>query len=85
MSNLMSGAKMLLECLVREGVDCFFGYPGGVVLNIFDKLYDEKSIKLILPRHEQGAVHMADGYSRASGRCGVACGRPSLPGEAGRR
>lgn len=67
-----SGAEILVECLKREGVKHIFGYPGGVVLNIFDTLYDEKDIKLILTRHEQGAVHAADGYARASGKVGVA-------------
>ena len=66
-----SGAEILVECLKREGVKHIFGYPGGVVLNIFDTLYDEKDIKLILTRHEQGAVHAADGYARASGKVGV--------------
>jgi len=67
-----SGAEILVECLKREGVKHIFGYPGGVVLNIFDVLYDDKDIKLILTRHEQGAVHAADGYARASGKVGVA-------------
>src|SRR4030065_1431237 len=67
-----SGAEILVECLKREGVKHIFGYPGGVVLNIFDTLYDEKDIKLILTRHEQGAVHAADGYARVSGKPGVA-------------
>ncbi|MEK6527484.1 MAG: biosynthetic-type acetolactate synthase large subunit [Nitrospirota bacterium] len=67
-----SGAEILIECLKREGVKHIFGYPGGVVLNIFDTLHDEKDIKLILTRHEQGAVHAADGYARASGKVGVA-------------
>ncbi len=68
----ISGAEILIECLKKEGVKHIFGYPGGVVLNIFDSLYDEKSLKLILTRHEQGAVHAADGYARASGKVGVA-------------
>jgi acetolactate synthase-1/2/3 large subunit len=68
----LSGAEILIECLKREGVKHIFGYPGGVVLNIFDILYDEKDIELILTRHEQGAVHAADGYARASGKVGVA-------------
>ena len=68
----ISGAEILIECLKREGVKHIFGYPGGVVLNIFDVLYDAKDIKLILARHEQGAVHAADGYARASGKVGVA-------------
>ncbi len=75
----MSGAEILIECLKREGVKHIFGYPGGVVLNIFDVLYDEKDIELILTRHEQGAVHAADGYARASGRTGV-CIVTSGPG-----
>jgi acetolactate synthase-1/2/3 large subunit len=66
-----SGAEILVECLKREGVRHIFGYPGGVVLNIFDILYDDKDIRLILTRHEQGAVHAADGYARASGKVGV--------------
>lgn len=67
-----TGAEILIECLKREGVEYIFGYPGGVVLHIFDILYDDKDIKLILTRHEQGAVHAADGYARASGKVGVA-------------
>ncbi len=66
------GADILIECLKKEGVKHVFGYPGGVVLNIFDVLYDEKDLQLILTRHEQGAVHAADGYARASGKTGVA-------------
>ena len=68
----MSGAEIFLECLKKEGVKHIFGYPGGVILNIFDLLHDEKDIQLILTRHEQGAVHAADGYARASGKPGVA-------------
>ncbi|MBI4848481.1 MAG: biosynthetic-type acetolactate synthase large subunit [Nitrospirae bacterium] len=67
-----SGAEILIECLKKEGVKHVFGYPGGVVLNIFDILYDEKDLQLILTRHEQAAVHAADGYARASGKPGVA-------------
>jgi acetolactate synthase-1/2/3 large subunit len=68
----ISGAEILVESLKKEGVKHIFGYPGGVVLNIFDTLYDEKDIELILTRHEQGAIHAADGYARASGKVGVA-------------
>ena len=68
----ISGAEILLESLKREGVKHIFGYPGGVVLNIFDSLYDNKDIQLILTRHEQGAVHAADGYARSTGKPGVA-------------
>lgn len=67
----ISGAEIIVECLKREGVRHIFGYPGGVVLSIFDLLYDEKDLQLILTRHEQGAVHAADGYARATGRPGV--------------
>src|SRR5512140_1218054 len=67
----ISGAEIFIECLKKEGVKHIFGYPGGVILNIFDYLHDEKDLQLILTRHEQGAVHAADGYARASGKPGV--------------
>ncbi|MGI8926670.1 MAG: biosynthetic-type acetolactate synthase large subunit [Tepidiformaceae bacterium] len=70
----MTGAQILLECLQREGVDTIFGYPGGVVLPLYDTLPQFPAIKHILVRHEQGAAHMADGYARASGRMGVCLG-----------
>src|SRR5437899_4829907 len=72
MANLMSGAKMLLECLAREGVDCFFGYPGGVTLPFYDAIYDSH-IRHILVRHEENAVFAAEGYARATGKVGVCC------------
>jgi len=68
----LNGSKILIECLKKEGIKHIYGYPGGVVLNIFDHLYDEKGLELILTRHEQAAVHAADGYARASGKVGVA-------------
>ncbi len=68
----ISGSEIVLESLKKEGVRHIFGYPGGVVLNIFDALYDEKDIQLFLTRHEQGAVHAADGYARSTGKVGVA-------------
>lgn len=68
----ISGAEIIIESLKREGVKHIFGYPGGVVLNIFDALYENKDIQLILTRHEQGAIHAADGYARATGKAGVA-------------
>ncbi len=74
----MKGAKILIECLQREGVEIAFGIPGGVNLPTFDALYDSK-IKVILTVHEQGAAHMADGYARASGKVGV-CLATSGPG-----
>ena len=67
----LTGAEIFVECLRREGVKTIFGLPGGVVLKIFDVLYDEKEIELVLVRHEQGAIHMAEGYARASGKAGV--------------
>ena len=74
----MTGAQILFECLEREGVQIMFGYPGGAVLPIFDKLYDSK-IRFILTRHEQAAAHAADGYARATGKVGV-CIATSGPG-----
>lgn len=68
----MTGAKMLIEALQIEGVEVVFGYPGGRVLFIYDEIYKQKYFKHILVRHEQGAIHAADGYARASGKVGVA-------------
>jgi len=70
--KLMSGAEMLLECLVREGVDCFFGYPGGVTIPFYDALYDHH-IRHVLVRHEENAVFAAEGFARATGKVGVCC------------
>jgi len=67
----MNGARILFECLKREGVDLVFGYPGGTVINIYDELYSFKEIRHILPRHEQAGTHAADGYARATGKVGV--------------
>src|SRR5918992_5394742 len=72
MSNLMSGSKILLECLVREGVECIFGYPGGVTLPFYDALYDHP-VRHVLVRHEQNAAFAASGYAKATGRVGVCC------------
>jgi acetolactate synthase-1/2/3 large subunit len=68
----MTGAQILWECLVREGVTTVFGYPGGTILPAYDALLDFPSIHHVLVRHEQGAAHMADGYARVSGKVGVA-------------
>ncbi len=68
----MNGARIVLECLKKEGVDTVFGYPGGTVINLYDELYSFKDIRHILPRHEQAGTHAADGYARATGRVGVA-------------
>jgi acetolactate synthase-1/2/3 large subunit len=68
----MRGARILLEALVREGVDTIFGYPGGAVLHIYDELVKMgPRLRHVLARHEQGAVHMAEGYSKATGKTGV--------------
>ncbi len=67
----LSGAQIFLECLQMEGVDIIFGFPGGAIIDIYDHL-PKSPIRHILVRHEQGAVHMADGYARATGRVGVA-------------
>ena len=75
---MKTGAKILVESLQREGVEIIFGYPGGVVLPIYDELYDSP-LRHILVRHEQAAAHAADGYARASGRVGV-CLATSGPG-----
>ncbi len=70
--NLMTGSKIIIESLIKEGVDTIFGYPGGAVLNIYDELLNYKDkINHVLVRHEQGAAHAADGYARASGKVGV--------------
>src|SRR5210317_498111 len=74
----LKGANILIESLIRDNVEVMFGYPGGVVLPIFDVIYDSK-IKFILTRHEQGAAHAADGYARATGKVGV-CLATSGPG-----
>ena len=76
---LLSGAQILLECLTAESVSHIFGYPGGAVLPIYDAIFDCKSIKHILVRHEQGAAHMADGFARSTGKVGV-CLATSGPG-----
>ncbi len=66
-----SGAEILWECLVREGVDLVFGIPGGAIMPVYDTMLNYP-VRHILTRHEQGAAHMADGYARASGKVGVA-------------
>ena len=66
-----TGAQIIWECLVQQGVTDVFGYPGGAILPAYDAMLDYP-IRHILVRHEQGATHMADGYARASGRVGVA-------------
>lgn len=72
MSNKINGAEALIKSLICEGVDTVFGYPGGAIIPVYDKLYDYTSqLKHILVRHEQGATHAAQGYARATGKTGV--------------
>lgn len=75
----LNGAQILLECLKKEGVDVFFGYPGGATIDIYEELPRHSGLQHVLVRHEQAAVHAADGYARASGKVGV-CMVTSGPG-----
>ncbi len=75
----LSGAEIVVQALIDEGVECVFGYPGGAVLHIYDAVFKQDRVKHILVRHEQGAAHAADGYARATGKCGV-CLVTSGPG-----
>ncbi len=77
--EVITGSEILLRSLLLEGVDCVFGYPGGAVLYIYDAMYGFEDFKHVLTRHEQGAIHAADGYARASGKVGV-CIATSGPG-----
>lgn len=71
MSRMMTGARMVVEALRDQGVDTVFGYPGGAVLPIYDEIFQQNDITHVLVRHEQGAVHMAEGYARSTGKPGV--------------
>ncbi|MEH6774373.1 MAG: acetolactate synthase 3 large subunit [Cereibacter changlensis] len=71
MNDVMSGARMVVQALKDQGVDTVFGYPGGAVLPIYDEIFQQNDIRHILVRHEQGAVHMAEGYARSTGKPGV--------------
>ncbi len=76
----LTGSQIIMECLLEQGVDTIFGYPGGAVLNIYDALYEYSDrLRHVLTSHEQGAAHAADGYARASGKVGV-CFATSGPG-----
>ncbi len=76
----LNGSQIVIECLLEQGVDTVFGYPGGAILNIYDELYRyQKQIRHVLTSHEQGAAHAADGYARATGKVGV-CMATSGPG-----
>ena len=79
-TTCFSGSKAVIETLLREGVDTVFGYPGGTIMPVYDALYDYRNrLNHILVRHEQGALHAAQGYARVSGRPGV-CIVTSGPG-----
>ena len=77
--DYLSGSEILLRCLLLEGVDCVFGYPGGAVLYMYDAMYGNEDFHHLLTRHEQGAIHAADGYARSTGKVGV-CIATSGPG-----
>src|SRR5665647_1370929 len=68
----LTGAEIVVRCLQEEGVEYLFGYPGGAVLFLYDELFKQNKVKHILVRHEQGAVHAADGYARSTDKVGVA-------------
>ena len=71
MTKSITGAKMVVQALVDQGVDVVFGYPGGAVLPIYDEIFQQNAIQHVLVRHEQGAVHAAEGYARSTGKPGV--------------
>ena len=71
MSDTKTGAETLIAALVEQGVEVIFGYPGGAVLPIYDALFQQNSIRHILVRHEQAAVHAAEGYARSTGKVAV--------------
>ncbi|WP_238392505.1 biosynthetic-type acetolactate synthase large subunit [Paenibacillus antri] len=77
--DVISGSEILLRSLLLEGVECVFGYPGGAVLYIYDAMHGNPDFKHLLTRHEQGAIHAADGYARSTGKVGV-CIATSGPG-----
>ena len=72
MTKAMTGARMVVQALKDQGVDVVFGYPGGAVLPIYDEIFQQNDIRHVLVRHEQGAIHMAEGYARSTGKVGVA-------------
>ena len=67
----ITGARVVIETLIQENVEVIFGYPGGAVLPIYDEIFKQKKIRHILVRHEQAAVHAAEGYARSTGKVGV--------------
>ena len=75
----ITGRKLFVKALEEEGVDTIFGYPGGTVTDLFDELYKTDSLRVVLPRHEQGLIHAAEGYAKSTGKVGV-CLVTSGPG-----
>ena len=73
------GCEIVIDALEREGVEVVFGYPGGAIIDVFDQINQSDKFEFILVRHEQGAIHMAEGYARATGKVGV-CLVTSGPG-----
>lgn len=67
----MTGARVIVQALIDQGVEVVFGYPGGAVLPIYDELFKQNRLRHVLVRHEQGAVHAAEGYARSTGKVGV--------------
>ena len=67
----LTGAEIVVQCLIEEGVEHVFGYPGGAVLHIYDAFHKQEKVQHILVRHEQAATHAADGYARSTGKPGV--------------
>ena len=79
-TKTITGADAIVQCLLQEGVDTIFGYPGGAIMPVYDSLFDyQDELKHILTRHEQGAIHAAQGYARVSDKVGV-CMATSGPG-----
>ena len=70
-NNTLSGAEIILQAFINEGVDTIFGYPGGAILPFYDVLFSQNKLKHILVRHEQAAAHAAEGYARSTGKVGV--------------
>ena len=68
----INGSRMVIEAIAKEGIKTVFGYPGGAIMNVYDEIYKQDYFRHILTKHEQGAVHAADGYARVTGEVGVA-------------
>ena len=79
-SKKISGSEAVVKCLIAEGVEIIYGYPGGAIMPVYDELHKyEDKIHHVLTRHEQGATHSAQGFARISGKVGVAIATPTFP------